>query len=73
MVCNEAKSGSVLAAHAFDFQGFDGQGCPGPPPGRLHVERAIYMVNTSQLTSQVRLGLTHQRRKDAKTQKDKGE
>lgn len=35
--------------------------CLASPPGSLHVERAIYMVNTSQLTSQVRLGLTHRR------------
>ena len=28
MVRNEAESGSMLAAHAFDFQGFDAQVTP---------------------------------------------
>jgi hypothetical protein len=28
MVRNEAESGSLLAAHAFDFQGFDAQVTP---------------------------------------------
>jgi len=28
MVSNEAESGSMLAAHAFDFQGFDAQVTP---------------------------------------------
>src|SRR5262245_39121988 len=28
VVCNEAESGSMLAAHAFDFQGFDAQVTP---------------------------------------------
>ena len=58
MVRNEAESGSMLAAHTFDFQGFDAQvvdGLPEPPPGRLYVERAIHIINTFQLTSQVRL------------------
>ena len=34
---------------------------PFPPPGLLHGERAISMVNTFQFTRSVRLGLTHQR------------
>lgn len=61
MVRNEAESGSMLAAHTFGFQGLGTRIRSAPPPGRLHVERAIYMVNTSQLSSQVRLSLTHQR------------
>ena len=38
MVCIEADSGSLLAAHAFDFQGFDARVTP---PHRL----VAYMSN----------------------------
>src|SRR5690606_33050525 len=60
---HEAESGSLALRLTSSPQRASTHGSPRAPPHRLHVERAINMVSTFQLTRSARLHLAHRRRR----------